>query len=353
MSLALPYIGPMDTREILFRRAGRLGRITLNRPKALNALTHQMCAAMLGQLRLWADDTVVDSVVIDAVQGRAFCAGGDIRAIYEMGKRRDGSAQEFFAAEYRLNAAVKHFPKPYIALIGGIAMGGGVGISIHGSHRVASENALFAMPETAIGLFPDVGGTYAMPRLPGEMGMYLALTGARLGPADMCYAKTATHYAPAARFGEIVQRLENGEDIDSILTGIAVEPAPPSLAAHRDSIDRVFAAGSVEAILKGLEHEGEWGNQTAALLATRSPTSLKLTFRAMREGRIMDFDSCMRMEYRLTMWALEGHDLYEGVRAAVIDKDQRPQWRPRSLAAVSDEAISRYFAAGNVTDLSL
>ena len=343
----------MNISEILFRREGYLGRITLNRPKTLNALTHKMCTAMLGQLRLWAEDPAVRAVVIDAVPGRAFCAGGDIRAIYEMGKRRDGSAAEFFTAEYRLNAAVKHFPKPYIALIGGIAMGGGVGISVHGSHRVASENALFAMPETAIGLFPDVGGTYALPRLPGEIGMYLALTGARLNASDMRYAKIATHYVQAAKFDEIIQRLAHGEDAGSILIGIAAEPGPPPLAAHRESIDRAFAEHSVEGVMRALAHEGPWGRETADLLATRSPTSLKLTFRAMREGKNKNFDSCMQMEYRLTMRALEGHDLYEGVRAAVIEKDQRPLWQPQTLSAVSDEAIARYFAPLDVTELSL
>jgi len=343
----------MDSKDILFRREGRLGHITLNRPKALNALTRHMCTAMLAQLRLWKDDPEIRAVVIDAVPGRAFCAGGDIRAISQMGKRRDGSAAEFFADEYRLNAAVKHFGKPYIALIGGIAFGGGVGISIHGSQRVASENALFAMPETAIGLFPDVGGTYALPRLPGEIGMYLALTGARLGPADMRYTKIATHYVPNAKFGEIVQRLSNGEDAEMILLGIAAEPGPPPLASHREGVDRVFAQGSVEAILNALEDEGEWGKQTAASLATRSPTSLKITFRAMREGRSMDFDSCMRMEYRITMRALEGHDFYEGVRAALIDKDQRPIWQPESLAVIDDNEIARYFAGQDVTELSL
>jgi enoyl-CoA hydratase len=343
----------MNISEILFRREGYLGRITLNRPKTLNALTHRMCTAMLAQLRLWADDPSVRAVVIDAVPGRAFCAGGDIRAIYEMGKRRDGSAAEFFTSEYRLNAAVKHFPKPYVALIGGIAMGGGVGISIHGSHRVASENALFAMPETAIGLFPDVGGTYALPRLPGQIGMYLALTGARLAASDMRYAMIATHYVPAARFDEIIQRLAHGEDADAILLGIAAEPGPPSLAAHRQSIERAFAQDSVERVIDALADEGEWGRETANLLATRSPTSLKLTFRAMREGANKNFDSCMKMEYRLTMRALEGHDLYEGVRAAVIEKDQRPRWQPQSLAGVDDDAIARYFMPLDVTELSL
>jgi enoyl-CoA hydratase len=248
---------------------------------------------------------------------------------------------------------VKHFPKPYIALIGGIAMGGGVGISIHGSHRVASENALFAMPETAIGLFPDVGGTYALPRLPGEIGMYLALTGARLSQADMAYARIATHCVPAARFDEIVQHLARGEEPDAVLTWVAAEAGPAPLALYREIIDSAFAADSVEAILENLEHGQEWGKQTAALLVTRSPTSLKLTFRAMREGRHLDFDSCMRMEYRLTMRALDGHDLYEGVRAAVIDKDQRPRWQPRSLDEVRESDIARYFAPLDVTELSL
>ena len=343
----------VETNDLIFRREGTLGHITLNRPHSLNALTHEMCVAMLGQLRAWAADPAIRVCVIDAVPGRAFCAGGDIRAIYDMGKRRDGSAAVFFTSEYRLNAAVKHFPKPYIALIGGIAMGGGVGISIHGSHRVADENAVFAMPETAIGLFPDVGGTYALPRLPGEIGMYLALTGLRLGPADMRYAQIATHFTPAESFGEIARRLAQGEAPDSVLASLTADPGPAPLAAHRETIDRAFAAPSVEAIMQGLEHEGEWGEQTAALLATRSPTSLKLTFRAMREGKSLDFNSCMRMEYRLTMRALEGHDLYEGVRAALIDKDQRPRWQPSSLQAVCDAEIARYFAALNVTELSL
>jgi enoyl-CoA hydratase/carnithine racemase len=343
----------MDNRDILFRREGHLGRITLNRPKALNALTHRMCTAMSDQLRLWKGDSSIAAVAVDAVAGRAFCAGGDIRAISEMGKRRDGSAAQFFADEYRLNAAVKHLGKPYIALIGGIAFGGGVGISIHGSHRVVNENALFAMPETAIGLFPDVGGTYALPRLPGELGMYLALTGTRLGPADMRYAKIATHYVTHARFGEIVQRLSYGEDPDGILLGIAAEPGPPLLASNRPGIDRAFAQDSVEAILQALGEEGEWGRQAQDLLGLRSPTSLKLTYRAMREGRNLDFDSCMRMEYRLTLRALDGHDFYEGVRAAVIDKDQRPIWQPRLLSEVQDADIDRYFASLDVTELSL
>jgi enoyl-CoA hydratase len=343
----------MTSEDVLFRREGPLGRIKLNRPKALNALTYDMCARILSQLRNWADDPAVHAIVLEAVPGRAFCAGGDIRAIAEMGKRRDGSAEAFFTTEYRLNATIKHYSKPYVSLIDGIVMGGGVGISVHGSYRIISENAVFAMPETAIGLYPDVGGTYALPRLPGELGMYLALTGLRIGPADMMYAKLATHFVPAAKFDLIIERLARGEDVDAVLSSLARESEPSPLAEHRAVIDRAFAAPSVEAALASLQSEGEWGRETAALLRARSPTSLMLTFGAMREGRKLDFDSCMRMEYRLTMRALEGHDFYEGVRAAIIDKDQQPQWRPAAIEDVSDADIARYFAPLEAGELAL
>ena len=330
--------------DVLLSREGALGRITLNRPKALNALTYAMCASILEQLREWARDCGVEAVLIDAVPGRAFCAGGDLRAIYETGRKDDGTAQAFFTTEYRMNAAVKHFPKPYVALIDGIAFGGGVGVSVHGSHRVVSENALFAMPETGIGLYPDVGGSYFLPRLPGELGMYLALTGARIGPADMVYAGIATHFIPAAKFSEIAPRLAQGESVNHLLESMKEDPGPAPLADHRAAIDRVFAASSVEAALAGLGEEGIWGKETASVIAGHSPTSLKLTFRQMREGRSLDFDACMRMEYRLTNRMLEGDDFYEGVRVTLIDKGERPNWQPPRLDAVSDAAIARYFA---------
>jgi enoyl-CoA hydratase len=333
----------MSVGDVLLSREGALGHITLNRPKALNALTHEMCAAILGQLQQWACDSDVKAVLIDAVPGRAFCAGGDLRAIYESGRKHDGTAQAFFTTEYRLNAAVKHFPKPYVALIDGIAMGGGVGVSVHGSHRVATENALFAMPETGIGLFPDVGGSYFLPRLPGELGMYLALTGSRIGPSDMAYTGIATHVVLAAKSAAIAPRLAEGELADSVLESMNEQPGPASLADYRAAIDRVFSASSVEAVMNCLNEEGAWGKETASLLAERSPTSLKLTFRQMREGRNLDFDSCMRMEYRLTNRALEGHDFYEGVRVTLIDKGERPNWRPPTLDAVSDAAIAPFF----------
>ena len=333
----------MDNNDILLRREGALGHITLNRPKALNALTHEMCASILGQLHEWARDPGVSAVVIDAVPGRAFCAGGDLRAIYETGRKDDGTAQAFFTTEYRMNSAVKHFPKPYVALIDGIVMGGGVGVSVHGSLRVASENALFAMPEAGIGLFPDVGGSYFLPRLPGELGMYLALTGNRIGPADMVYAGIATHFIPADRFSAIPPRLAEGEPVTQVLESLKDNPGPAPLAEHRASIDRVFSASSVEAVVNRLGKEGAWGKKTASQIAANSPTSLKLTFRQMREGRGLDFDACMRMEYRLTNRVLKGHDFYEGVRVTLFDKGERPNWQPPTLEAVTDAAVAPFF----------
>ena len=351
---AIPALAEsMDKHDILLSREGALGHITLNRPKALNALTHEMCASILAQLHEWAREPALNAVVIDAVPGRAFCAGGDLRAIYETGRKNDGTAQAFFTTEYRMNAAVKHFPKPYVALIDGIAMGGGVGVSVHGSHRVVSENALFAMPETGIGLYPDVGGSYFLPRLPGELGMYLALTGARIGPADMVYAGIATHFIPSAKFAVIAPRLAHREAVDSVLESLKEGPGPAPLADHRAQIDRVFSAPSMEAVLERLGKEDAWGKETATLLAANSPTSLKLTFRQMREGRSLDFDSCMRMEYRLTNRALEGHDFYEGVRVTLFDKGKRPNWLPPTLDAVSDAAIARYFVTLGAKELML
>jgi enoyl-CoA hydratase len=343
----------MGNDEVLLRNERALGRITLNRPKALNALTREMCAAMFHQLQVWAGDPAIRAAVIDAIPGRAFCAGGDLRAIYESGMRRDGEAGKFFTTEYRLNAAIRHFPKPYIALLDGLAMGGAAGISVHGSHRVISENVSFAMPETLIGLFPDIGASFFLSRLPGEIGMYLALTGNRMTGPDMLYAGLATHFVPAVQHAEIAKRLSEGEAPDAILSALSRAPAQAPLAEHRAAIDRAFARHTVEDIIEALNHEGAWGRETAALLATRSPTSLKVTFRAQREGAKLDLESCLRMEYRLATRLLDGHDFYEGVRAAVIDKDQKPHWRPARLEDVSDAEIAGLFATLGKAELSL
>ena len=333
------------TDDVLFERQGAVGLITLNRPRALNALTHEMCLAMKAQLDEWADAAPIKTVVIRGTGERAFCAGGDIRALYESGKAGTPYALDFYRDEYCLNAAIKHFPKPYVALLHGIVMGGGVGVSVHGSHRVASEAMTFAMPETGIGLFPDVGGSYFLPRLPGEIGMYVALTGERLNAADSVYAGVATHFVPTAQTDALVATLEDGAEPDFVLQSFAEKTAQPPLSHLREAIDRVFSADSLDGILTGLDDDGsEWAAKMAAAIRKKSPTSLKVTFCQIREGTHLSFDDCMRMEYRMVNRIVAGHDFYEGVRAAIIEKDNAPKWEPAELSDVTAEQVDAYFA---------
>jgi len=335
--------------ELMLEVGGSVGRITLNRPKALNALTLEQIERIDPALRRWLDDPEVQVVVIRGKGGKAFCAGGDIRTLFETRKRGDMAYfRRFYWEEYRLNRLIKHSTKPYIALLDGIVMGGGVGISVHGSHRVATENVLFAMPETGIGMFPDVGGTFFLPRLPGEIGMYLALTGARLKAADAVYAGVCTHYVPAARLPELQTALaesSEGAAADLLLDSYAEEPeGEPPLAAVRAVIDRCFAQPSVEAILDALDGEGtEWAAETRKALLAKAPMALKVTYRQQRLGRSLEFDDAMKVEYRLSQRFMAGHDFFEGVRAVIVDKDNAPRWDPARLEDVSDEAVDAYF----------
>jgi len=334
-----------EETEILFERRGAIGLVTLNRPRALNALTHAMCLAMDAQLQEWERDAAVAAVVIRGTGEKAFCAGGDIRALYESGKAGTSYAIDFYRDEYRLNARIKHYPKPYIALLHGIVMGGGFGLSVHGSHRVAAENVVFAMPETGIGLFPDVGGSFALPRCPGELGMYFALTGARVKTADVIYAQVATHHVPAEHFEALTERLASGQTPDTAIGALAKDPGTPTLEGLRGPIDRHFAGDSVEEILAALDATGsEWSRETAAIIRTKSPTSSKVAFRQLREGRKLSFDDCMRMEFRMVHGIIAGHDFYEGVRAAIVEKDNKPVWNPADLSQVSVEDVDGYFA---------
>ena len=346
--------------EILYDRRGGLELVTLNRPKALNALTTAMCLELEARLAACEGDPEVAAVVVRGAGERAFCAGGDVVVIYNSGKGDGVAAAEFFAAEYRMNRRIFHYPKPYVALIDGIAMGGGVGVSVHGSHRVATERTLFAMPETGIGLFPDVGGSHFLPRLPGALGRYLGLVGQRIGPADCLYCGIATHYVESARLPELEAALAEGlgsgpagAAVDAVLAEFAGEPGPAPLADHRAVIDRCFARGSVEAILAALEAEGgDWAAATRETLLTRSPTSLKVTLRQLDRGAGQDFDETMVMEYRLARACVAGHDFLEGIRAAVIDKDRAPKWRPATLAEVSEELVASHFEAPAGGDLT-
>ena len=340
--------------DILFERRGAIGLVTLNRPKALNALTHDMCLALKARLDLWARHPGVQSVVVQGAGDRAFCAGGDIRTLYESGKAGTSYAFDFYRDEYLLNATIKHFPKPYVALIRGIVMGGGVGVSVHGSHRIADETTLFAMPETGIGLFPDVGGSWFLPRMPGALGLYLGLTGARLKTADALYTGVATHFVPAAKHPALIENLASGAEVDIALRDV-VEAVPDTyLLAHRAKIDNLFSAPSIEDLMTALDTDHtDFSHDAAKIIRTKSPTATKLAFRQIREGAKLDFDGCMRMEYRLVHRVIEGHDFYEGVRATIIDKDGAPHWKPDALSQVSDAAIDAYFASLGEKELPL
>lgn len=342
--------------EIIFSCAGGIGRVLLNRPKALNALTLEMSHALEEQLRRWATDDNVRAVVVRAAGERAFSAGGDIRKLYEVSKSGGDYPYRFWADEYRLDALIKHYPKPYVALIDGIVMGGGVGISVHGSHRVVTEQALFAMPETGIGLFPDVGGSFFLPRCPGRIGLYLGLTGARLKAADMIYAGIATHYVPRAVLDALESALAAEADrVDDRLAAFGGDPGPAALANERREIDRLFAGESLAAVFSAVTTDGSrFARRAADALATKSPSALHLAFRQLREGAGLAFDDCLRMEWRMVSRVpTELPDFYEGVRAAVIDKDNKPRWSPARLEDVDPAVIDRFFALSPLGELEL
>ena len=340
--------------DVLFEQRGRAGLITLNRPKALNALTLDMVHAMRAQLDAWRSDEAVEVVIVRGAGERAFCAGGDIRALHDSGKAGTPYVIDFYAHEYRLNRAIKRYPKPYIALINGIVMGGGVGVSVHGQYRVAGEGCVFAMPETGIGLFPDVGGTYFLPHRPGEIGMYLGLTGARLDVTDAKYAGIATHIVPAAQHGALIAALAEGSPpLERTLSRFAVAPENKSrVAGLQPLIDRHFGQASVEAIIASLEADASlFAAETLKSLRTKSPTSLKVTYRQIREGKALGFEACMRLEFRLTNRFMRGHDFYEGVRAVILEKDNAPKWNPPTLERVTGGDVESFFAPLDGGDL--
>jgi len=351
----------MGHTDILFERRGAAGIVTLNRPKALNAVTHGMVLTLRAQLDRWAEDPAIAHVVIVAAGERAFSAGGDIRALYDLGKAgKHDEALQFWRDEYPLNVAIKNYRKPYVALIDGIAMGGGVGVSVHGSHRVAGDRFSFAMPEVGIGFFPDVGATWFLPRMPGEFGAFCALTGERLGPADAVVMGIATHRVSSARFGEVLDALSGTVSVDAVLAAFVEQVEPGPVAQRRAEVDRVFGASRVEDVLDALDREAisgsagaAWAQKSTATIRTKSPLSLKLAHAQVRRGRSWDFETCMRAEFRIVSRVIQGHDFYEGVRAVIIDKDNQPRWRPATLAGVSDAEVERHFAPLGKSELVL
>lgn len=342
--------------DLLTSAANGLAHITLNRPQALHALTTHMCANMIQALLAWRDDPSIHAVLLDHAPGtRGFCAGGDIRMIAESGAGNGEEARRFFHTEYQLNHLLFHYLKPVIALIDGVTMGGGVGISMPARFLIATENTTYAMPETGIGLFPDVGGGWYLPRKPEHIGMWLALTGARIKAADCLIAGIATHYMPteilaaaraqiagAAQTHDAEKALESGLDALSESAGNPKELTPENI----DRINRIFALDSVEAIFAALESDpSEWAKAQLVTLRSKSPQTLKVTFRQLREGASMaSFEDEMRQEYRIACRVSRMHDFQEGVRAVVIDKDNKPVWNPASLEEVSDALLDSIFA---------
>jgi enoyl-CoA hydratase len=350
------------TDEILLGQEGGLATLTINRPKALNALTLDNYRRIDPALRAWEADPSVHAVVVRGAGDRAFCAGGDVRAVYEAGRGIGGDPDltaVFFREEYELIRRIHRFAKPYIAIIDGITMGGGAGISVNGAYRIATERTLFAMPETGIGLFPDVGATRFLNRCPGHVGRYLGLTGARLSAEDALYCGFATHFVAHNRVDRVVTTLvgtlqeskAERSPIDEMLDRCAVDPCPAPLAALQPAIDRCFAGDTVEAIVDALATEAaqgrahaKWADETRTVLLTKSPTSLKITLRQLTIGRDYDLEASLALEYRLTQHVMAAHDFFEGVRAMLIDRDQKLHWRPATLAEVSEGMIDAYFA---------
>jgi enoyl-CoA hydratase len=331
--------------HILFEKRGALGLITLNRPKALNALTHGMCIGMSKTLAEWADDDAVRVVAIRGTGPRAFCAGGDIRAMVQSSRDKTQAAANFLRDEYRLNARIGAYPKPYVALTHGVVMGGGAGVSVHGRYRLADTDLAFAMPETGIGFVPDIGSSYFLSRCPDAIGTYLALTGARIGLGDALASGLMTHGIAASDHEALIARLENGETATAAIAAFTRKSAPSPLAPYRARIDTIFSASSVEAILERLDRDGDdFAAESARLLRTRCPTSLKLAFRLMREGKELSLRDCLKMEYRVALRAVMSSDFREGVRALLLDKDGAPRWHPAALAGVKDTDIAGHFA---------
>ncbi len=335
------------TTDVLTEREDHTARIRLNRPGAIHALNTAMCATMLEALEAWRVDIGVEAVLIDHAEGRGFCAGGDIRMLAESGAKDGVEARAFFHTEYRMNHKLFTYVKPTVAIMDGITMGGGVGISLPCRYRVATENTRLAMPETGIGLFPDVGGGWYLSRLPGRIGQFLALTGHRLDGAECLALGLATHYLPSAALEQAkAQIIADPRSIDAVLSDLAVTPPDAKIIAHQGEIDRLFASDVLEEVFAALEADpGDWAQAQLKVLHTKSPQTMKVSLRLLHEGALMhDFTDEMRQEYAVGCRVVQRHDFLEGVRAVIIDKDNAPRWNPDTPEGVTDHVIDQIFA---------
>lgn len=334
-----------DTDEILARVEAGVGLLTLNRPKAINSLTHPMVTAMDAALRGWAADDAVRAVVVEGAGERGLCAGGDVVALYHSAKAGGAEARSFFFDEYRLNARIGRFTKPYVALMDGIVMGGGVGISGHGNVRVVTETCKIAMPEVGIGFIPDVGGTYLLSRAPGNLGLHAALTGAPFGAGDAIAMGFADHFVKHDDL-EVFAAAVVADGVEAALGAYTKQPPPSALAGQRDWIDRCYTGDSVEDILTALrENADARANDAADLIATRSPVALAVTLAAVRRAAALpSLEEVLVQEYRVSCASLRSHDFVEGIRAQLVDKDRNPAWSPASIAEVTEADVEAYFA---------
>lgn len=329
--------------EVLFERRGRLGVVTLNRPQAVNALTAGMASAMLEQLTLWADDDAVAAVLVRGAGDRGLCAGGDIVAIYRDMLDGGDATADFWAEEYRLNALISGYPKPYVAFMDGLVLGGGVGISAHGSARIVTERTRMGMPETTIGFVPDVGGTLLLSRSPGETGTHAALTGAHLSGADALFLGLADRFVPSAKLAELAEALES-EDADNAVARFAEEAPASVLAAQQEWIDACYSSDDAGEIVRRLRAVGGEASGAADTIEAKSPTAVKVALESLRRVRGLDLEQALEQEYRVGLRFLAGPDFREGIRAQVVDKDRNPHWQPATLAEVSRDDVESYFA---------
>lgn len=337
----------IETNELLYEVQKGLGWITLNRPKALNALSTGMIRSLAALLGAWEVDPSIKAVIIQGAGEKAFCAGGDVRAVYDA--KREGNLQlcdAFFREEYTLNAHIYLYKKPYVALIDGIAMGGGLGVSINGSYRIVTERALLAMPETGIGFFPDVGGTTFLSNTPGVIGLYLGLTGTRLKAEDALWAGLATHFMPSSALSPFMEALKSGRPLEDALEAYCQEPQEIGfLEHHYGLIETHFNQSSLMAILESLAKDpSPFAQNTYNTLRSKSPTSLAVVFRQLTQNGI-NFMERMKREFRLSQHFVEGHDFIEGIRAVLVDKDQLPRWKPAQVEDLTPQEIDHYFSS--------
>ncbi|MEU7576176.1 enoyl-CoA hydratase/isomerase family protein [Streptomyces sp. NPDC041068] len=340
---------------VVLRVEGRAAHITLNRPRALNALTHTMVRRVDEALTAWESDPAVETVVLTGAGERGLCAGGDIRSIHADVTAGSGDAtRAFWRDEYRLDARIARYPKPYVAVMDGVVMGGGVGISAHAGVRVVTERSRVAMPETGIGFVPDVGGTYLLGLAPGELGTHLALTGAQLTAGDALRCGLADHFVPSSSLPRLIADLAD-TPVREVLARYVGDAPPGPLAEERPWIDRCYAAGTVEEIVDRLLADGSRPAKEAADgLLSRSPVALKVTLASLRRARELgSLEAVLDQEYRVSCAALTAPDLAEGIRAQVIDKDRSPRWNPGTLSEVTDDDVERYFAPLGARELSL